>query len=162
MLAPLKVIVQNPPWQPLRRCQVAYSLIRSGSVTLTPELGGDVKPLLQICAIACDDLLIPCKAVLGDAAVGSLPGLVPVHIDDTIAFVHLDGPAGYDIQDPPHGVADQINSVSDGLAHLGDMLPQILDAVIIVNLPVLRGPVPGAETIFCNEQGKVVAVIHLV
>ena len=73
---------------------------------------------LYFCAVGSDAVLIPGKAVLFQPLVAAVACFITIHIDDTIAFVHLDSSTRNDINDAPHGIAQQVYAIFNGFAHL--------------------------------------------
>ena len=78
---------------------------------------------LYFCAVGSDAVLIPGKAVLFQPLVAAVACFITIHIDDTIAFVHLDSSTRNDINDAPHGIAQQVYAIFNGFAHLFNMRP---------------------------------------
>lgn len=107
-------------------------------------------------------MLIPSKAVLFQPLVASVACFITIHIDDTIAFVHLDSSTRNYINDAPHGIAQQVYAIFNGFAHLFNMRPQIINSVRVMDSAIRIRPVICTDAVFCNKYWQLVAVIHLV
>src|SRR5699024_4307650 len=88
---------------------------------------------IQILAVGGDDLLVPVETVLAAARQGAVAHIVLVHIDEAIALAHLVGGGRDQVDGSPAGVAPHLDALVDGLAHLADVLAEVIDAVGVVD-----------------------------
>ena len=133
-------------------------------VRTTPmEPGTRAVSLLQALGpVGLDNLLVRKEAVLAEALIGARAVVVLVDVNEAIAFAHLAGARGHQVDRAPPGVADEIDAVVDGLAHGVHVLLQVLDAVVVVDLAVRRDLVLGAHAVLHDHQRNLVAIVDLV
>ena len=90
----------------------------------------------EIFSVRCNNFFVPVKRIF------SFPGKIAcsviefVDVNKTVAFCHLAGGGGHQIDTAPGGVSHQIHAVLCRFPHGFDVLPQIIDAVGIVNFSV--------------------------
>lgn len=81
--------------------------------------------------IALNDLFIPPERFLAVAFQCTRAVVIPVHIDIAVAFPHLRGGSADQIDTAPGGIAHHLHAVMDRFPDLQQMLPQIVDTVIV-------------------------------
>lgn len=139
-----------------------FSIIPQKSGYCGPVLPAASAFLFQILAVGRDAPVVPVERILFAACQRTVPGIVLIHIDHAIALAHFHGPAGYQVDESPHGVSDQLHAVLYGLLHLPDMGFQVVDAVGIMNGTVRFHHILGAQAVLRNEDGQLVSVVHLI
>jgi len=74
------------------------------------------------------------EGIFSDSLKGSLAFIIDINIDEAVAFAHFPCSRRHNINAAPGSVADQIYAVdSDGLVHFFDVLPQVINAIIIMD-----------------------------
>ena len=117
----------------------------------------------QIFAVGGNDLFIPVEAVLPAAGQRALAFVVLVHIDEAVPLLHLAGGSTDQVDGAPGGVAQQGQAVLvDGLFHLLNVGPQVVDAVGVVDGTICFHLVHRTQTVLHDEERFLVAVIQAV
>lgn len=116
--------------------------------------------LPQICPIARNHLLVPPEGFFARAGEGAVALVVAVDVNKAVAFAHFTGRGSHQVNAAPGGVADHRHAVGDGVGHGADVLPQVADAVIVLNLACGIELVVCAQAVFHQEQRLLVAVVH--
>lgn len=107
----------------------------------------------QVPAIGCNDLLVPKEAVLPGALQGTLSGVILVHIDEAVALGHLSGTEADHVNATPDGIPQDLDAVeNNGLLHGPDVLPEIVDAIAVVDTSVRFSYIIGAKSVFHDED----------
>ena len=115
----------------------------------------------EVFAVCRDDLLVPVEALFAAAGQGAAAVVVLVHIDEAVALVHLAGGGRDQVDAAPGGVAHQVDAVLfHRLFHLGDVLLEVGDAVVVLDAAVGFHLVVGAQAVFDDEEGLGVVVGH--
>lgn len=109
--------------------------------------------MLQFTAVGRDHIFIPVEAVLPDALQRTAARIVLIHIDKAIALLHFASRNAHQIHCAPGCVANQLHTVIDGKAHLLDVFPQVLDAVIVMHPAILQG-IAGAHAVSVIMMGR--------
>lgn len=86
--------------------------------------------------------------------------VVAVDVNKAVALAHFPGRGRHQVNAAPGGVADHRHAVGDGVGHGADVLPQVADAVIVLNLAGGIELVMCAQAVFHQEQRLLVAVVH--
>ena len=114
--------------------------------------------LIQVFTAGCNHILIPVIAVFWNPLHIFEIQLIPVDIDKTIPIaVSLMG--ADKIHKRPGTAARSIHTVADGGLCLMEMALQSVNAAGIMNPAVFQN-ILGAQTVFCDEEGKMVPVIN--
>ena len=103
------------------------------------------KLLFNRSSIGRNDFFVPIEGFLTGAIQASLAFIVPIDIDKTVALLHFSCPGRDQVNTAPSRITSEDNAIfMDGIPHCLDVSCQVINPVVIFNLPGFIWGINGA------------------
>ena len=118
--------------------------------------------ILQDFSVAFYYFFVPEEGIFPFPGHVSRAVVVFIYEDQTVAFFDFSGGGADHVGAAPARVADQVHAVAYGFFHFLNMLPHIIDAVIVMDLSVLCDLVHCAKAVLHDHDRHLIPVIDLI